>query len=229
MPDTTPAKSEGIEQYIPLVAPVIITLAVVYFLFLAPQQDQINGARNDLAASNLKIDNLTTSKVSIGDNDGKFSLISLNFSEVNTNMTFFESKLKDFLARLIPIEQNTSQNTVSIAGLNQHFITTDGNIASLFTALSSANASYATNFTSLNGNITDLQTQLNLFRNSTYFNYTDMLDWATSLDIKITAMNTTLNNFMQTYLNSQAVMQNQTDALNVTIQKICVANPNVCN
>lgn len=200
--------------------PAIIAVAIIYFLFLAPQQDQINGAKNDLAASNVKIEGLTTltaSKAGINEFDGKFSLMNSNMSNMSSRLSFFEPKLQDFLSRIVILEQKSDTATSAISGIN-------GNITSFFTSLSSLKASYDSNIASVKGDISGLQTQLNDFRNSTYLNYTDMLDWATSLDINQTA----LNNSMRVILSQQSLIQGNETAILSRLDVLCAYNSSWC-
>lgn len=200
--------------------PAIIAVAIIYFLFLAPQQDQINGTKNDLAASNVKIESLTTltaSKAGINEFDGKFSLMDSNLSNMSSRLSFFEPKLQDFLSRTVMLEQKSDTATSAISGIN-------GNITSFFTSLSSLKASYDSNIASVKGDISGLQTQLNDFRNSTYLNYTDMLDWATSLDINQTA----LNNSMRVILSQQSLIQGNETAILSRLDVLCAYNSSWC-
>jgi len=208
MPDTAEIKREGLE-YAQLIVPVVLSIVAVYFLF--PQYDDSKIINNENIL-NEQIASLANQKANISAFDSDFSSIRSNQSNFSSTQSFFEGKLQNFLDRLIPIEQNTSTNLISIAGLNQHLTSTDGNITSFFNALSSANASYAANFTSINAGITDLQNQITDFRNSTYTNYTEMRSWFVAMD----SNQTILNSSMQLILNQQAVMQNRTDAMNAT-------------
>ena len=53
-------RTEGIADYIPLIVPTVLAVIAVYVLF--PQYNDA-GIRNDLAASNIKFNDLITSKV----------------------------------------------------------------------------------------------------------------------------------------------------------------------
>jgi hypothetical protein len=234
MPDTQEIKKEGWE-YAQLIIPVVIALVATYLLFPPYDDARIINNENIL---NGRLDNLTAEKASITQFDSDFASIRSNMSNFSSTHIFFEGKLQDFLNRLIPIEQNTSTNLISIAGLNQHLTSTDGNLTSFFNALSSANASYAANFTLINGSIADLQEQITLFRNSTCGNYTAILEWATSLDINMTALNNSVQAAMnqqsailgnQTLINgNQTVILNRLDVFNATLQKICANLTGVC-
>lgn len=219
MPDEIKPQSEGLTAYVPLIIPTLIAIAVIYFLFLSNFQDQIYANRNDLAASNIRIDNLSTSKVDASQIDGRFSLISSNFTNLNISLTLFAGKLSDFIGRTLILEGNATTTIASVNTLNQHLTTTDGNITSLFGALSILNASSVADIASINIILTDLQTRLN----STYGNYTDMLGWASNLTYNQTDMRGAIDTLIdvQAYLNNnQSMMQGNQTLMNNKIDII---------
>jgi uncharacterized coiled-coil protein SlyX len=204
MPDQI--RKESISDYLPLIAPALLALIIFYFMFyldLVARVDAANG-RQDIISS--RITALNDSKASLTQFDGNFTLLKGNMSEYSENLTFFETKLTDFLGRLLTAETNSSSMASSIASINQKLTGQDVVIASVL------------------DNMTVLHGRMNQIGNMTVANYTEMRNWATSLDINMTALNNSVTNI----INRQNVLEDRIDALNDTMQKLCAYNSSWC-
>lgn len=210
MPDEKMKSPEGIMDFLPLVVPAILAIVAVYFLF--PQYND-SEMRNTINSTNIRIDSLNDSKANLTQFDSNFSKIHANISIHNSTIAFFESKLTSFLSRILEVEENTTSASSSIASISSKVTAQD-------TAISS-----------LTDGIASLRSRMNQIGNETEDNYGDALDWAATLNTRIDSLNDSMQDAVgrQDLIEAnQTILRNRIDALNVTVQKLCLFNSSWC-
>ena len=214
MPDQPLAKrTEGIMDYLPLVVPAALALVIFYFAFYLELVGRVDTTNGRLNTTSIRIDSLNDSKANLTQFDNDFSRIRLNISIHNSTISFFESKLTDFLGRLVTMEENTTRAANSVTSINSKITAQD-------TAISS-----------LSDSIASLRSRLNQIGNQTEDDYDDTLDWATSLDARADSLNDSVQDITgrQDMIEAnQTILRNRIDALNVTVQKLCLFNSSWC-